>query len=286
MSEQARQELCELLGSYGPNICDTPRMCEMMLQQHRAAHPEATDALIGVLRLGRVKTLLDVTAEQQEALADEAARSQGISPEMARWAVETWSEALRQGATGGTAFSPQAAHAGTPPAFRLPATMEAPTYGGGMYRRAILHMGVVALAGAFGAALPGVQIAILIEHDVSGVFGEFTKKMVAGESPVQFALLYGGIGLIAGAMGGAAGWMVGGSQSLSYLIHGGSTLGQLGCAAAGAFLVSRFTALIGLLLLGTLGVFVGGALGAALGAFLGYVFSYLIFFLLLCCVCN
>jgi hypothetical protein len=98
-----------------------------------------------------------------------------------------------------------------------------------------------------GATLPGIQIGMAIQHDLTGRISLVTAKLIGGQNGLQFALLYGALGLAAGALGGGMGWMFGGGQSETYLTSGGTTLGRLGGATVGAFLLARFGALIGLL---------------------------------------
>src|SRR5262249_48772486 len=145
------------------------------------------------------------------------------------------------------------------------------------------HLLVVTLAGAAGAALPGIQLGTAIHYDLTGQLRTLTSHWLGGGDGVGFALLYCALGLVAGAVGAGGGLVVGGGQSETYMISGGTTLGRLGGAMVGAFLLARFGALLGLLLGGTAGVFFGGLIGGLGGAFLGYIIgAYILLFLLLC----
>jgi hypothetical protein len=276
MNDQATRELCRLIDEYGPGLRRTPQMCELLLRQRLAAFPEATAALITILRLGVLDKLAKAAPDRQAALIAEAVQESQLDPEPAHWAIDAWLEALQ--GSGPPVSAPSAGAV-------LPSDAEPPPAGQSLYQRAIVHLIVVTLAGAVGAALPGVQVGLAIQHDMTGRVREMTSQWVGGKNGGQFALLCGSLGLLAGAVGGCVGWMVGGAQDTSYMVHGGTTLGRLGGATVGAFLLARIGAVVGLLFAGPIGVFVGGIVGAALGAFLGYLIGAFILLFLFLCLC-
>lgn len=253
-----------------------PQMCEYFLRQQAAAHPEATEALISVLRLGVAAKLASATPEQKAATAVLAARVSHLSLELAHWAVDSWCQAL----AGAKPSSP-------PPRPSFSPLDASPPAGSGRcsYRRAVLHLLVVTLAGAAGAALPGIQIGLALPQFATlGRLGALTPEWIEGWNGMQIALLYGGIGLVSGALGGGLGWMFGGGLSSTYLLHGGTTLGRLSGAMLGSFLLARLGAVVGLFLGGPGGLFFGGLAGSAGGAWLGYLLGAFTFLFLLLCI--
>ncbi|MBI3407838.1 MAG: hypothetical protein HY040_05720 [Planctomycetes bacterium] len=272
MKEQARKELCDLIAEQGIGFCQLTTMAEISLKKQEAAHPQETQALIAILRLGVTAKLKTASMDERAAIAEQASKANQLSLELAQWAVDSWVNALERVVPPST------------PAWQSVPDSRPHPEGSSYLHRSIVHLLVVTLAGAGGAAMPGIQIGTAIHHDLTGQISAITSNWLGGENGLEFALLYGSLGLVAGAVGAGVGWMVGGGQSETYMISGGTTLGRLGGAMVGAFLLARFGALVGLLLGGTAGVFFGGLIGGTVGAFLGYIIGAFIFLFLLLCI--
>lgn len=99
MSDIARLKLTEIITAYGRSVCDDPRRCEGLLRDLCGDQRRAIHVLLGALK-GRVVTDLLAAARGTPcaALLAQMARrleeDQGLTEEAARWAVETWAQAL------------------------------------------------------------------------------------------------------------------------------------------------------------------------------------------------
>src|SRR5262245_4627215 len=99
MNDQARAALDEIIATYGPGVCRTPRSCELFLNQALADFPAECGALVQALRGGAVADLLAAEPgapwpELAESLAARLATEGRPGDAEARWAVESWGRAL------------------------------------------------------------------------------------------------------------------------------------------------------------------------------------------------
>jgi thiol:disulfide interchange protein len=259
MNDLARGKLLKIVKAYGRTVCNTPRTCEIFLQQQCADFPAECQLLIKALHVGTVAELLELKGAQPwaeviaplvRALADGA----GVPAEDARWAVDSWALAL--GTHPDTAVPP--------PVLLVEAPAEqAPSP---VANSRIWPPFIVGLGGSIGACLATLLFTLLIYTLISG-------PRVPGGRAGAIAVLVGIVLAIAGAagggIGGAIGWLLIQAQTLPTpraaelarlrLVRGFlSTL----AAAAGATLLGGW--LIGLL---------GIALGALVGGFSGAVVS-------------
>ena len=58
MNDVARSRLGEFIQAYGPSVCNTPTMCQIMLNQYCGSYPDEMKALNGALTGGAVSRLL------------------------------------------------------------------------------------------------------------------------------------------------------------------------------------------------------------------------------------
>jgi hypothetical protein len=95
----AREQLAKMVATYGRDIVDDPRRCEALLRDLCAALPREVNILVSALRSGLPGQLAasapSVPVPMRVAqLADHLRDSQGLTPEAALWAVESWAVAL------------------------------------------------------------------------------------------------------------------------------------------------------------------------------------------------
>jgi hypothetical protein len=232
----------------------------------RRACPDADTeigALEQVLSAGIVAAMRDDEGgrETVPALADRLVQTGAMPEEQARWAIETWWRALRPlEAAGGpkdwTAWN------------RLDVSGQ--TAGtGGTHRRSILHLAVVAVAGALGGAAWGFRVLV---HGEEALIDPAVKALAEIDGWVRTFALFA-LGGLGGFAGGLLGWVGGGARSWTYDAHGGTTLGRLGLSALGAFTGALAGGLAGLVALGPAGMMLGALFCAALGAFLGLLLA-------------
>lgn len=99
MNDAARQTLIQMVAQYGPSAYENSRHCNALLRDLAPEHKREIFVLVSALEQGVVNDLLtlqgqvpvgvllaQVTAKLQAALA--------LTPEAARWAVESWAQAL------------------------------------------------------------------------------------------------------------------------------------------------------------------------------------------------
>src|SRR5262245_51433133 len=120
MNDLPRQKLRELIAEHGPQLCDDHKSCRSLLRQRCPDHKKEVNLLIDALQEHVADELRTApTGQPIEPLVTRlAAALQGdldLSPEDARWAVETWAIALGL-MTAPAAPSPPPAPEPPPPA--------------------------------------------------------------------------------------------------------------------------------------------------------------------------
>src|SRR5437763_7585096 len=97
MDEQVRTELCALIATSGPSVCNTPRLLTLLLRQ---CCPEATEQVreLGLaLEVGCVQEFLDAAGPVDlPALVDRLMADSGLSADRARWVIATWRDAINE----------------------------------------------------------------------------------------------------------------------------------------------------------------------------------------------
>lgn len=261
MDAQIREQLAELIADHGRSLCTTPRVVSMMLRQ---AIPEASDQIQEIelaLSHGCVAPILVGLPETADVgeLTQKLIDATGMAEDRARWAIESWVVALCREKPETSSITRDWSEWN-----RLDVSHE--TAGASSsYRRSIVHVAIVAAAGASGGALIG--IVALANPGIR--WFEFVHAAVS-DMP-SWAQSVGPIvlGLLGGGAGGMLGWMIGGGRSWTYDAFGGTTLGMLYFSSANAFAFASMGVLAGVALLGLIGAMVGSLAGALLGAFLG-----------------
>lgn len=99
MNDLPRQKLRELITRYGPALADDPRRCEGLLRDLCGAYRREIFVLISALQQGVAKDLLNIQPGTpypvlEAQLIRELREDLALDEEAARWAVETWAEAL------------------------------------------------------------------------------------------------------------------------------------------------------------------------------------------------
>jgi hypothetical protein len=99
MDVTARQQLAALVRQRGPGVIDDARQCEALLRDLCAASPREVNVLVSALRSG-VPGQLAASSPSIPAklrvgqLVDHLRQTQGLAPDAAQWAVESWALAL------------------------------------------------------------------------------------------------------------------------------------------------------------------------------------------------
>lgn len=99
MNDLLRQTLKQIVDQYGEDACLDPRRCEALLRDLAAGHKREIFVLVSALEEGIVDDLR-ATASQLPfsvilpRLTTELHETTALSEDAARWAVETWAEAL------------------------------------------------------------------------------------------------------------------------------------------------------------------------------------------------
>jgi hypothetical protein len=255
MIERVSLKLSQILAEYGLFLCDDPKRCEALLLEEYPQFSREVRVLIRALERGMIAELRSAaqgTPWEQRSVGPIRRLIQecGYTEDMAKWAVESWGQAL------GLETREEK------PLFGLdsqeltedPDTPKNSPKGERIFPilpRAVWHMFIVGGAGSFGGAV----LHALTTHKGSDLLG--TGAMVAA--------------FFGGGLGGALGWMFSGGQSWTYDLYGGSTLGRLGLAVLGAFQGAMVGAYIGFV---AGAHFSGAEVGAIAGTFLGtMVFS-------------
>jgi hypothetical protein len=260
MNNLARTKLAKIVKSYGTTVCNTPRSCEIFLQQYCEDLPEERQVLTEALRRGAVSRLMEEKEQPYQLIASSLVKelvADGISEEHARWAVESW--ALVLGKHPSTAPPPPA------PVPAYPESEEEQTPSP-IATSKVWPPLVVALGGAIGAILATLVFTFLFYTLVSNPHGH------SGARADAFALFLGIIMAVAGAVGAGIGGGVGWLLIQLQTIPVGSRDAARWRLARG-FLSACGGAFGATLLGGWFGGIVGIAFGGLLGAFSGSVVS-------------
>lgn len=99
MNNIPRQQLYQLIATYGPSLCDDPRRCEALLKDLCAQYRPEVSVLIGALK---EKVAAELLASQKNMpqtvllarLTKRIRENLALTEDAARWAVESWALAL------------------------------------------------------------------------------------------------------------------------------------------------------------------------------------------------
>jgi hypothetical protein len=263
MNDLARERLGELMSSYGVGLCNTPRMCEILIRQKCPEFPDEVEVLAQAVHCGAVQRLIKMPRAQDwdgfsGGLVGEMVQS-GIQEERARWAVDSWALALGK--------HPSAAPAPAPPPVNWDNITDPSHPGaGGMERGAFYHPMLGAVWGGMGAAIGSVALLIMLFAILSGIADMLPEQMGGSQGQalviilVIFAILNFFIAAVFGAIGGGFGLFV--AHHLT-----GETRGSLFWAKGGAFMGAMLGAAIGMRFCWPVGLIIGSLLGGWLGAF-------------------
>jgi hypothetical protein len=255
MSNPAVESLKNVLGQYGLSVCQTPRMCEMMIRQSCHLPPAEVDALMAAVKTNVVTRLMTKPGSDHAQLAALLSQEAHVAPATAKWAVESWAEAI-----------------GSAPARQGPQTwkdVDAPDEFLREARRpvrlALIGLLLVGGTGLVAGALPGVVTGVGIQQrqpwaleiqQHSRMSDEKSRLLDAWE----FAAFYGVLGGFSGMIGASLGWMFGGYTRLS----SGRVMG----AMIGAFLSGADGAFYGMVNGGAIGAFVASLVATGVGTFI------------------
>ena len=253
MNDVARSRLGEFIQAYGPAVCNTPTMCQIMLNQYCGSYPDEMRALNSALTGGAVGRLLAAKSDEPwEKLADPLVKelaNGGMAEDQTQWAVESWGRALGKHPEG----IPQSAE----PTITAMSEPDKPADEMGVAKAASYTM-LVAGSAAAGGALGAMAVTFAFAMIASGLIDAIQPK-ASSTANLLFVLavfVYGLLGAAGGAIGGAAGWILGrGGSSKPW----GAVTGCFGSAFLAAAIGGRF--------LGPIGTFFGpliASVGAAL----------------------
>src|SRR5947209_15605749 len=94
MSNPAVDTLRKVLGQYGPSVCQTPRMCEMMIRRDCQLPPSEMGAIMAALNANVVARLIARPDSDRAELVTHLCQQARLTPTTAKWAVECWAAAL------------------------------------------------------------------------------------------------------------------------------------------------------------------------------------------------
>jgi hypothetical protein len=248
MNDQARQKLCDFISNYGPTICSTPRTCNMVLGQQCADFPTEKDLLLRALDRGAVTGVMKgPVGGPWDDLVKQVAGS-SVSPDDARWAVESWAIALGK--------HPDAAPLPPEPVVSMNAPPDATKTS---VTRAAGSTRVVAVGGAIGGGFTtAIIVMVLIILHVQTLL---LPRGIPTIAAVLIICIGGVFGAFCGGGGAALGWVVVQTQSsaLSYTTEEANRRMRKG------FMGALTGALVGSVLPG----YFAGPLGSVGGAFFG-----------------
>jgi hypothetical protein len=261
MDETVREQLAQLVAEHGRSLCTTPRVVSMML---RNVCPDAQQPIHEIelaLTHGCVAPMLVGLPESADvaALTQKLIDATGLNEDRARWAIETWVAALCRERPETSGLKRDWSQWN-----RLEVT---PATGGpmGTYQRSVIHLIVVAAAGAFGATTLGWLALFKPDFFTFSPWSDAVSDLPEWAQGLSVIVL----GALGGGAGGLLGWIFGGGRSWTYDAYGASTLGRLWYSASGAYFGANIGVLGGLAMIGLMGATLGGLLGAALGAWMG-----------------
>jgi hypothetical protein len=264
MNDLARKRLCDLLATYGPAICNTPRSCEMFIRQNCSECPDELQLITKALHGGIVPKLMALRNVQDweattEPFVGQIVEAGGVTPEAARWTVDTWGIALRKHPDAAGAPAPAA------PLVESSKRLDVRSADDSIGSRLTI---TVAICGGTGGAIGGMLIGAMIE-----LFGKlivYFTQLEPGEVGLILAIVAVVSGASAGAAGAAAGWLcIGGHKAEDMPVDGTlprwviqGYISAFGGALSGAALGGALCHVIA-------GVLIFGFLGGFTGAFSG-----------------
>jgi hypothetical protein len=211
MNDQAREALGQVIDTYGPAICNTPRSCELFIRQACGPYPEESQALIAALRQGVTDDLFEYQPQHRAwdefsgSLRSRLQSNAGLGETEGGWAIDSWARVLGKHPEN---WKPRAAISRP-----LPHEEPKPVSDGAL--KAVMT-GIVALGGGIGGALGAVLVpaATLLTSAYWQV--PMMNTTVRHSSPTSVwinviiaLLVLAIIGFIGGAIGGALGWLHG-----------------------------------------------------------------------------
>jgi hypothetical protein len=254
MSNPAVESLKGVLGRYGSSVCQTPRMCEMMIRQSCHLPPAEVQALMAAVNTNVVTRLIKNPDSDHAQLAALLSQEAHVAPATAKWAVESWAAAI------GSALArpgPQTwKDVDAPDEFRREARRPV--------RLALVGLLLVGATGLVAGALPGVVTGVGIQQrqpwaleiqEHSRMSDEKSRVLNARE----FAAFFGVLGGFSGMIGASLGWMFGGHTRLSP--------GRVMGAMIGAFLSGADGAFLGMVNGGAVGAFVSSLVATCVGTY-------------------
>jgi hypothetical protein len=267
MNDQARERLCELLATYGPAICNTPRSCEMFLRQKVGEFPDEFQMINKALQGGTVGQLMQMKGisdwESASApLVSQLSQSAGISPEQARWTIDAWGIALRKHpnvAPPPPPAEPQRIYPDDAPQ-RDPAKLAA--------QLCVTVFICGGIGGALGGSLRGLLNILMM--DMLADWMEIPEGL-----SYLMALIDILVALIAGGLGALLGFWIGGGHVTTHWPRDGSTPVYIYRAFMAALGGAFFGASVGTFVCGGALLMGAGPIGAFVGAFGGSLASVL-----------
>jgi len=254
MSNPAVDTLRKVLGQYGPSVCQTPRMCEMIIRKNCQLPPAEMDALVAAMNANVVSRLVTRPDCDRAELANQLCQEARIAPTIAKWSVECWAAAL---AAAPRREGPQTwKEVDAPDEFLREARKP--------IRLALIGLVLVGMSGTVAGALPGVFIGYCandgqpwaVEIQRSSHLGDEHSRAL---SPNEFAAFFGVLGGFSGLIGSSIGWMFGGYTRLSP--------GRVFGAMIGAFLSGADGAFYGIVHGGAFSAFITGVISTGIGTF-------------------
>jgi hypothetical protein len=259
MNNLARTKLAEIVTSYGRTVCNTPRTCEIFLQQQCEDLPAERQLLAEALRRGTVSRLLEAKDQPYAAIAgslvNELVGDAGVSADDARWAVDSWALALGKHPSTAPPPVPVVAAALMPeeeePHCAVTSSKVWPPL-------------IVALGGGIGAVFASLVFTFLVYTLISDPRGR--TGMRADAIAMMAGLLMAVAGAIGGTLGGGVGWLLIQAQTLPT-----RSIDTARWRLARGFLAALGGAFGGVLLGGWFGGVLGMAMGGLTGGFSGTV---------------
>jgi hypothetical protein len=204
MNDQARETLNEIIAMYGRTVCRTPRSCELVLTQALSGYPEEARVLSEALRTGVVGELLaPPPGPAWPELAGRLEAQAGLSADEARWAVESWGEALGRSAPAAAPLTPSflGLDAPSPEASDVKVVVATTTIvaGGG-------GLGGALGAGMFIGAMTLTHAALKLPFAIDRLGISESRGRTVMTVVCTIIMLAGFFG---GALGAAFGWMYG-----------------------------------------------------------------------------
>lgn len=228
MSDEVAIALHDILKEYGLSVCDTPRMCEVLLAQHCQKFPMELEALKAALSHGVVRDMIiDPKRDQRDLdrMAKKLVEESGLSPAAANWSVNIWLRVLCEVLL----VTP------TKKEMRwnnLRVGGEIEKQATRPMRSAMIWMVIVGLVGGLAGGAAGATVAYGLNHTneqavrIREAVEKHEKKGIH-LGPWEFTLYMGVLGGLGGFAGSAAGFMLGAGSDSSRSKGIGAMIGAL-----------------------------------------------------------